>query len=85
MKRAFRSPYGGGSVALTGPPVPLTGRSTENRNSLTNANGFANEIAKISSSLQKFVANGSLRQNSLAIENAMVWCTQSRTSIWVSA
>ena len=46
------------------------------RNSLANANGFANEIAKISSSLRNFLANGSLRQNSLAIANAMAWCTQ---------
>ena len=46
------------------------------RNSLANANGFANEIAHISSSLRKSLANGSLRQNSLAIANAMAWCTQ---------
>ena len=31
------------------------------RNPLANANGFANEIAQISSSLRKFLANGSLR------------------------
>ena len=43
---------------------------------LANANCFANEIAKISSSLRKYLANGSLRQNSLAIANAMAWCTQ---------
>ena len=41
------------------------------------ANGFANERAKILSSLQKLLANGSLRQNSLAIANAKAWCTQS--------
>ena len=45
------------------------------RNSLANANGFANEIAKISSSLRKFLANRSLRQNSLANANAMAWCS----------
>ena len=39
-------------------------------------NSLANEIAKISSSLRKFLANGSSRQNSLAIANAMAWCTQ---------
>ena len=50
------------------------------RNSLANANGFANEIAKSLSSLRKFLANGSLRQNSLAIANAMAWCTQERFS-----
>ena len=44
------------------------------RDSLANAN----EMAKISSSLRKLLANGSLRQNSLAIANAMAWCTQSR-------
>ena len=48
------------------------------RNSLANANGFANEMAKISFSLRKFLANGRLRQNSLAIANAMAWCTQVR-------
>ena len=32
-----------------------------------NANGFADEIAKCSSSLRKFLANGSLRRNSLAL------------------
>ena len=48
-------------------------------NSVANANGFANEIAKISSSLRKFPANGSLRQNSLANANAMAWCTQIRS------
>ena len=48
------------------------------RNSQANATGFANEIAKIPSSLRKFLANGSLRQISLAIANAMAWCTQSR-------
>ena len=46
------------------------------RNALANANGFANEIAKMSSSLRKSLANGSLRQTSLAIANAMAWCTQ---------
>ena len=50
------------------------------RNSLANANGFANEMAKISFSLRKFLANGRLRQNSLAIANAMAWCTQQGTS-----
>ena len=49
------------------------------RNSLANANGFANEIAKISSSLREFHANESLRQNSLAIQNAMAWYTQLET------
>ena len=48
------------------------------RNSLANANGFANQIAKVSSSLRKFLANGSLRRKSLAIANAMAWCTQAR-------
>ena len=43
------------------------------RNSLANANGFANEIAKISSSLRKFLANGHLRQNSLAVADATAW------------
>ena len=46
------------------------------RNSLVNANGFANETAKIASSLRKFLANGCLRQNSLANANATAWCTQ---------
>ena len=46
------------------------------RNSLANSNDFANEIAKMSASLRKFLANGRLRQNSLAIANAMAWCTQ---------
>ena len=32
-----------------------------------------------SSSLRRFLANGSLRQNALAIANAMAWCTQNRT------
>ena len=49
------------------------------RNPLANANGFANEMAKISFSLRKFLANGRLRQNSLAIANAMAWCTQAPT------
>ena len=48
------------------------------RNSLANANGFANEMAKILFSLRKFLANGRLRRNSLAIANAMAWCTQFR-------
>ena len=43
--------------------------------------GFANEIAKISSLLRKFLANGSLRQNLLAIANAMAWCTQPLTPL----
>ena len=38
---------------------------------LAKANGFANDIAKISSSLWNFIANGSLRQNSLAIAHVM--------------
>ena len=46
------------------------------RNSLANANGFANEMAKFCLLLKKFLANGHLRQNSLAIANAMAWCTQ---------
>ena len=46
------------------------------RNSLANANGFANETAKIASSLRKFPANGCLRQDSLANANATAWCTQ---------
>ena len=46
------------------------------KNSLANANGFANENDKISFSLLKFLANGRLRLNSLALANAMVWCTQ---------
>ena len=52
------------------------------RNLLANANGFANEMAKTSSSLRKFLANGRLRQNSLAIANAMAWCTVFRTCVW---
>ena len=44
------------------------------------ASGFANEIAKCSSSLYKFLANGRLRQNSLAIANATAWCTQVQTT-----
>ena len=44
-------------------------------NSLAIANGFASEISKISFSLRKFLANGRLRQNSLAIAT-MAWCTQ---------
>ena len=47
-------------------------------NPLAIANGFANEIAKILFSLRKFRANGRLRQNSLALANAMAWCTQLR-------
>ena len=43
-----------------------------------NANGFANEMVKIPFSLRNFLANGSLRQNSLATANAMAWCTQLR-------
>ena len=31
-------------------------------------------------SLRKSLANGCLRQNSLAIANVMAWCTQSRTA-----
>ena len=46
------------------------------RNSLANVNGFANAIAKISSSMRKCLANGRLRQNSLAMAHAMAWCTQ---------
>ena len=46
------------------------------RNSLANANVFANEMAENSFSLRKFLANGRLWQNSLAIANAMAWCTQ---------
>ena len=43
-------------------------------NSLATANGFANDMAKISFSS---LANGYLRQISLAIANAMAWgCTQ---------
>ena len=42
------------------------------RNSLANANGFANETTKI----VLVGANGRLRQNLLAIANAMAWCTQ---------
>ena len=41
-----------------------------------NADGFANEIAKNLSSLRKLLPNGSLRQNSLVIANAIAWCTQ---------
>ena len=40
--------------------------------------GFANDMAKLSFSLREFLANGRLRQNSLAIANAMAWCTQYR-------
>ena len=36
--------------------------------------------SKNSFSLRKFLANGRLRQNSLAIANAMAWCTQLRNS-----
>ena len=49
------------------------------RNSLMNAKVFANEMANVSSSLWKFLANGCMRQNSLAIANATAWCTQSLT------
>ena len=42
----------------------------------TNANGLPNEITKVSSLLRNFHADGSLRQNSLAIANAMACCTQ---------
>ena len=45
---------------------------------LANANGVANEIAKALSSLWTFLATGSLRQNPVAIANAMAWCTQHR-------
>ena len=41
------------------------------RNSLANANGFANEMAENSFSLQKVLANGRLRQNSLADRKAL--------------
>ena len=40
---------------------------------------FANEVAENSLSLRKFLANGRLRQNSLAIADAMAWCTQPPT------
>ena len=33
-------------------------------------------MTEISFSLRKFLANGRLRQDSLAIANAMAWCTQ---------
>ena len=49
-------------------------------NSLAIANGFAKEVAKLSFSLRKFLANGRLRQNSLVIANAMAWCTQDRSN-----
>ena len=39
--------------------------------------GFANAMAKLLFLLRKFLANGRLRQNSLAIAHAMAWCTQS--------
>ena len=32
-------------------------------------------MARLSFSLQKFLVNGRLRQNSLAIANAIAWCT----------
>ena len=51
------------------------------RNSLAKAKDFANEMAKIPFSLRNFLANGSLRQKSLAIANAMAWCTQSPSPI----
>ena len=41
--------------------------------------GLRMKSRKSSSSLRKFLANGSLRQNSLAIANAMAWCTQTPT------
>ena len=49
------------------------------RNSLANANGFANAIAKISSSVRRFLSNGGLRRHSIATANAMAWCTQPLT------
>ena len=49
------------------------------RNSPAHANGFAS-VVKIAFSLRKFLANGSPRQNSLAIANAMAWCSQSCTT-----
>ena len=39
-------------------------------NSPATANGFANELTKLSLSLRKLLANGCLRQSSLAIANA---------------
>ena len=47
------------------------------RNLLANAN----EIPKISSLLRKFLANGSLQPNSLAIANVRACCTQRLTEI----
>ena len=38
--------------------------------------GIRQRMPKISSSLRKFLADGSLRQNSLANANAMAWCTR---------
>ena len=38
-------------------------------------------LASLKFSLRKFLANGHLRQNSLAIANAMAWCTQIGTLI----
>ena len=38
-------------------------------------------MTQISLSLRKLLANGRLRQNSLAIANAMAWCTQYRTTL----
>ena len=49
---------------------------------LATANGFANEMVKISFSLQRFLANGRLQHNSLAIANATAWCTQVRRGVW---
>ena len=46
------------------------------RNSLANTTCFANDMANILSLLLKYFANGSLRQISLAIPNAMAWRTQ---------
>ena len=57
-------------------PKEKVANSALRRNPLANANGFANEIAKFLFSLRKFLANGRLLQNSLAIANAMAWCTQ---------
>ena len=40
---------------------------------------FCEWLVKISSWLRKFLANGSFRQDPLAIANAMAWCTQPHT------
>ena len=60
------------SLANSGHQIP---NKLLGMNSLAVGEWFANEMAK-SFSLRKLLANGSLRQNALAIVNATAWCTQ---------